>query len=258
MATLLFNSPIFGPIQSRRLGRSLGINCLPADGKLCSFDCIYCECGFNEERRPASKMPTREALLSALETKLQQMAAEKALPDSLTFAGNGEPTMHPEFPAIIAGTLALRAKYCPQARVSVLTNATRILRDDIFETLLKVDTPLLKLDSVNLSYIKHVDRPTSHYPLEALLERMAAFKGHAWIQTLFMQGHYEDQSVDNTTEDYVGPWLEALSRIQPAGVAIYTLDRDTPAKGLKKADKATLDGIARRVEALGLHAQVSY
>ena len=149
MSTVIYPSPIFGPVHSRRLGVSLGINLLPADGKVCSFDCIYCECGLNAERRPKGKMPTREEVRAALEARLQQMAAEGPRPDVLTFAGNGEPTLHPDFRDIIEDARALRNRYCPEARISVLSNATRILRPDVFAALCCVDNNILKLDTVD-------------------------------------------------------------------------------------------------------------
>ena len=163
MSTILYPSPIFGPIKSRRLGVSLGINLLPGDGKVCTFDCIYCECGLNAKRRPKSKLPSRQEVAEALEAKLQQMQAEGTAPDVLTFAGNGEPTAHPDFAAIIDDTLRLRDRYFPNAKVSVLTNATRINRTEVFEALKRVDNNIVKLDTVDADYIARVDRPVGHY-----------------------------------------------------------------------------------------------
>ena len=172
MSTILFPSPIFGPVHSRRLGVSLGVNLLPADGKLCSFDCIYCECGLNGQHRPELRMPTREAVREALRAKLESMKAEGVLPDTITFSGNGEPTSHPDFEGIIDDTLALRDEYAPKSQVSVLTNATHIVRNGVFRALLRVDNALLKLDTVDEDYIHLVDRPTSRYDLPKLIERM--------------------------------------------------------------------------------------
>lgn len=160
---ITYESPIFGPVKSRRLGVSLGINLLPKDGKVCTFDCIYCECGLNADHRPTSKMPTREEVRTKLEEKLQQMKRAGESPDVLTFAGNGEPTCHPDFSAIIDDTLRLRDEYFPNARVSVLSNATQLHREDVRYALLRVDNNILKLDTVNASYISKVDRPTGRY-----------------------------------------------------------------------------------------------
>ena len=259
MSTVIYPSPIFGPIHSRRLGVSLGINLLPADGKVCSFDCIYCECGLNKERRAKEKMPTREAVRTALEARLQQMATEGPTPDVLTFAGNGEPTLHPDFPAIIDDTRALRDRYCPEARISVLSNATQILRPDVFAALCRVDNNILKLDTVDADFIRAVDRPTGHYFVEAIVEGLIRFRGHVIIQTMFLTGTDElGNDVANTSARFVEPWLKALKAIGPKQVMIYTLDRETPVSTLRKAAPEVLDGIAERVRALGIGCMVAY
>ena len=257
MSTILFPSPIFGPVHSRRLGVSLGVNLLPAYGKLCSFDCIYCECGLNGQHRPELRMPTREAVREALRAKLESMKAEGVLPDTITFSGNGEPTSHSDFEGIIDDTLALRDEYAPKSQVSVLTNATHIVRNGVFRALLRVDNALLKLDTVDEDYIHLVDRPTSRYDLPKLIERMKAFEGRCIIQTMFMKGEWEGRSVDNTGDEYVDPWLDALREIGPRLVTIYTLDRETPGKNLLKAPRERLDEIAARVNALGIPTTVS-
>jgi len=182
MPTVIFPSPIFGPVHSRRLGVSLGINLLPSDGKVCSFDCIYCECGVNAERRPNQPLPTREEVRTELEKKLKDMQANGPSPDVLTFAGNGEPTAHPHFPEIIDDTIELRNRYFPKAKVSVLSNSTFINRPKVFEALMKVDNNILKLDTVSVDYIKMVDRPNGNYDLDAIIDRLKAFKGHVIIQ----------------------------------------------------------------------------
>ena len=259
MSTIIYPSPIFGPIKSRRLGISLGINLLPSDGKVCTFDCLYCECGFNAERRPKQKLPTRAEVAAALEQKLQQMQAEDMAPDVLTFAGNGEPTAHPDFAGVIDDTLALRDRYFPQAKVSVLTNGTRIDKGEVFEALKRVDNNIVKLDTVEMDYIVRVDRPVGRYDLPKLLECMRAFEGHCVIQTMFMKGtDAEGVSVDNTTPEYVEPWLDAVELIAPREVMIYTIDRETPTYGLLKATPEELDGIVARLQARGLKASASY
>lgn len=258
MSTVIYPSPVFGPVHSRRLGISLGINLQPGDGKVCSFDCIYCECGFNADRRPHTPRPRREEVAAILERKLQEMAAENALPDVLTFAGNGEPTSHPQFNDIIGDTIDLRNRYCPQAKVSVLSNATYIHRPEVREALMRVDNNILKLDTVDANYIRRVDRPTGHYDVEKTVELLQAFNGNVIIQTLFMRGEYQGESADNTGEEYVAPWLRALQRIAPREVMVYTIDRETPAQGLLKATREQLDSIKRRVTALGIPCTASY
>ena len=254
MSTIIYPSPIFGPVHSRRLGVSLGINLLPADGKVCSFNCIYCECGFNEDHRPHLPMPTREEVAERLEQKLQQMTAECQLPDVLTFAGNGEPTCHPHFAEIIDDTIRLRDQYCPQAKVSVLSNSTMIYRPQVHDALMRVDNNILKLDTVDPQYINKVDRPTGAYDVAQIIEGMKAFQGHLIIQTMFMRG----AGVDNTGEEYVAPWLDAVEEIRPQQVMIYTIDRETPAQGLLKATREQLDAIRDRVIAAGIPCTASY
>ncbi len=258
MSTIIYPSPIFGPVHSRRLGISLGINLLPADGKVCSFDCIYCECGFNEDHRPTLPLPIRSEVAQALERKLQQMTSDGQLPDVLTFAGNGEPTCHPCFADIIDDTIRLRDQYCPQAKVSVLSNSTLIHRPQVFEALKRVDNNILKLDTVSESYIRQVDHPAGTYDVARLIERMKAFQGHIIIQTIFLRGNCNGEDVDNTSDRYVEPWLQAVKEIGPSQVMVYTIDRETPTPGLLKATPEQLDAIKSRVEALGIPCTASY
>lgn len=253
--TIIYPSPIFGPVHSRRLGISLGINLQPGDGKVCSFDCIYCECGLNADHRPKSKRPAREEVREALERKLQEMASGNETPDVLTFAGNGEPTGHPDFLNIIRDTISLRDKYCPDAKVSVLSNATFCGRPDIHEALMLVDNNILKLDTVNEEYIRRVDRPQlSSYNVGEVIEWMKAFNGHCIIQTMFMR----NEGIPNTTDDYVLPWLEALKVIKPQQVMIYTIDRETPVDTLDKATPDELNVIRDHVIAMGIPCSASY
>ena len=258
MSTIIYPSPIFGPVRSRRLGVSLGINLLPADGKVCTVDCLYCECGFNAAHRAHQPLPTREEVATALEERLKAMQAEGTAPDVLTFAGNGEPTVHPHFAEIIDDTLALRDKYFPQAKVSVLTNSTLVTRPAVFEALKRVDNNILKLDTVDVEYIKFVDRPTATYDLDAIIERLAAFGGNAVIQTMFMKGTVDGKSVDNTGDEFVLPWLETVKKIAPREVMIYTIDRETPQEGLQKATREELDRIVALIKDAGIPATASY
>ena len=254
MSTVIYPSPIFGPVHSRRLGISLGINLLPADGKVCSFDCIYCECGFNVDHRPSMPMPTREEVAQRLEEKLCQMVTDGQLPDVLTFAGNGEPTCHPHFPEIIDDTIALRDRYCPKAKVSVLSNSTLIHNQRVHDALMRVDNNILKLDTVDEEYIKKVDQPVGSYNLSRIVERMKAFHGHIIIQTIFFHG----PEVSNLSDRFVEPWLQTVKEIGPSQVMIYTIDRETPTPMLSKATHEELDAIRDRVIAAGIPCQASY
>lgn len=259
MSTVIYPSPIFGPVHSRRLGLSLGINLMPADGKVCTFDCIYCECGFNADRRPRLKRPTREEVAAALETKLKQMKADGRMPDVLTFAGNGEPTAHPQFAEIIDDTIRLRDTYCPEAKVSVLSNATQAMRPEVHKALERVDNNILKLDTVSQEYIETVNRPTyPTYDVREIIEAIRSFNGHAIVQTMFMRGTIDGRDVDNTGEEYVGPWLEAVKYIAPQKVMLYTIDRETPDHDLKKAAPSVLDAIRDRVRAMGIECSAAY
>ena len=258
MSTIIYPSPIFGPIHSRRLGVSLGINLLPEDGKVCTFDCLYCECGFNAARKARKPLPTREQVATVLEEKLIAMKAEGIAPDVLTFAGNGEPTIHPKFAGIIDDTLALRDKYFPAAKVSVLTNATLVTRPAVFDALSRVDNNILKLDTVCEEYIRFVDRPTMAYNVEEIVEKLAKFGKNAVIQTMFMKGEVDGRSVDNTGDEYVLPWLETVKKIAPREVMIYTIDRETPQEGLKKATREELDRIVALLAEAGIRASASY
>ena len=258
MSTTIYPSPIFGPVKSRRLGISLGINLLPADGKVCTFDCIYCECGLNATRRAKSPMPTRQEVAKALEEKLIEMNRSGELPDVLTFAGNGEPTIHPQFKEIIDDTIELRDRLCPNAKVSVLTNATLIARDNVFEALKKVDNNILKLDTVDSNFISVVDRPTGKYDLSAIIGRMKAFEGKAVIQTMFLKGEVDGRNVDNTDDSYVMPWIAAVKEIAPREVMIYTIDRETPISTLQKATREELDRIVALLANEGIKATASY
>lgn len=256
--TVIYPSPIFGPVHSRRLGVSLGINLLPADGKVCTFDCIYCECGFNKDHRPSKALPTCEEVREALETRLLDMRQNGPTPDVLTFAGNGEPTAHPHFPEIIEDTLALRDKYFPNAKVSVLTNSTFIHRPAVFNALNKIDNNILKLDTVDEGYIHEVDRPAGHYSVREIIGNMKSFKGNCIIQTMFLKGGHQGKDVDNTSDKYVLPWLEAVKEIAPRQVMIYTIDRETPDHDLQKATHEELDRIATLVREAGIAVSVSY
>ena len=258
MSTVIYDSPVFGPVHSRRLGISLGINLLPKGGKLCSFDCIYCECGLNQERRTKNPLPTPDEVESRLRSKLQEMKQDGLQPDVLTFAGNGEPTLHPHFPEIVDRMRRVRDELCPTAKMSILSNATQIRRPEIREALTHFDNNILKLDTVSPTYISLVDRPQGHYDVQEQIECLALFRGKCIIQTMLMQGEYQGHNLDNTREEYIAPYLEALQRIQPRSVMLYTLDRETPVAGLEKADPKAMEAIADRIRALGIEVSVSY
>ena len=255
--TSLYDNIIFGPIRSRRLGLSLGVNLLPIESKLCSFDCIYCECGWNDEHPGKRRFNAREDVSNMLEETLQKMVADGTPPDVITFAGNGEPTMHPDFENIITDTIALRDKHCPAAKVSVLSNATQIHREDVRRALLRVDNNILKLDSAFDETVQLVNKPQGAYTVARTVELLKAFEGNLILQTMFLRGEYLGKRVDNTTEEEVVAWLKLVSEIKPKQVMVYSLDRDTPCQTLEKVEKDELREIAARVEALGIACSVA-
>ena len=255
--TSLYDNIIFGPIRSRRLGLSLGVNLLPIDSKLCSFDCIYCECGWNDEHPGRRRFNAREDVSAMLATTLQKMVADGTPPDVITFAGNGEPTLHPDFEQIIDDTIALRDKYCPEAKVSVLSNATQIHRDDVRRALLRVDNNILKLDSAFDATVQLMNKPQGAYSVARVVEQLKSFNGNLIVQTMFLRGEYLGQRVDNTTDEEVSAWLRLVADIAPKQVMVYSLDRDTPCQTLEKVDKEELRAIAARVEALGIAVSVA-
>ena len=259
MQTVLFHSTIFGPIHSRRLGVSLGVNLTPDDGKVCTFDCLYCEAGFNAQGTGTTGLPPREKVARQLEQKLSEMKAAGSPLDVITFSGNGEPTVHPDFPGIIDDTLRIRDKYYPEAKVSVLSNATRIDRPEIFKALLKVDNNILKLDSALTPTIRQVDRPTlPHLDADTIIENLARFGTDCIVQTMLLRGEYDGKPIDNTTPEEIDALIEAYRRIGPREVMIYSIDRATPARQLVKVPREELEDIVSRITAAtGIPVQIA-
>ena len=256
MATKLYNDIIFGPIHSRRLGLSLGVNLLPLENKICTFDCIYCECGWTEKGCSA-RFNRREDVSRLLAQKLEEMAAAGTPPDVITFAGNGEPTMHPDFEAIIDDVIRTRDQHAPKAKVSVLTNGTMIRKESVRRALMRVDNNIVKLDSAFDETVRQIDEPLGEYSVAETVEYMKLFEGHLIVQTMFLRGSFEGRTVDNTTEREVAAWLKRIEEIRPRQVMIYTVDRDTPAPDLHKVPVDELNRIADRVRALGIDCSVA-
>ena len=235
----------------------MGVNLLPVESKLCSFDCIYCECGWNADHVGQRRFNSREDVRTMLREVLERMVGEGTPPDVITFAGNGEPTMHPDFESIIDDTLALRDELCPTAKVSVLSNATQIHREDVRRALRRVDNNILKLDSAFDATVQLVNKPQGAYTVERTVELMQLFDGEMILQTMFLRGEYEGKAIDNTREEEVEAWLRLVERIAPRQVMVYSLDRDTPCKTLEKVSREELLKIAERVEALGIPCSVA-
>lgn len=221
---------MFGPIHSRRLGSSLGINLLPTKGKLCNFDCVYCECGWNKDGRGDRRLPTAAELRSTLEEKLKECRDAGTPIDSITFSGDGEPTLNPDFPEIIDITISLRDKYFPQAKVSVLSNATRIFREDVFEALRKVDNPILKIDAPTDVLAARINQPQGEYHVEDVVADLMRFEGNFVLQTMFLRS----PSFDSSSPEVLDGWMNIVRKLKPREVMVYTLDREAPADRLEK------------------------
>jgi len=253
----LFDQVIFGPIHSRRLGLSLGVNLLPVDAKICSFNCIYCECGFNTTMQEFN-FPTRSEVREILARKLGEMVEAGEIPNVITFAGNGEPTLHPDFEGIIDDTITLRNELCPTAKVSVLSNSTRIHKPHIFSALKKVDNNILKFDSAIDRTMKLMDQPVGkQIDVAWLVNQLQKFEGNLIIQTMFLRGEYQGERIDNTTDTEINAWIDALQKIQPKQVMIYSLDRTTPVQQLEKVSVEELKQIAEKVKSAGFEVSVA-
>jgi wyosine [tRNA(Phe)-imidazoG37] synthetase (radical SAM superfamily) len=259
MGTFLFDKIIFGPVKSRRLGVSLGINLLPSRKKVCNFNCVYCECGWSPSiEKEGGFLPRREDIYEALASRLQEMKVKNQKPDVITFAGNGEPTLHPDFSGIIDDSIKLRNKFFAKAKIAVLSNSTTITNPSVKDALLKVDMNILKLDSAFDATVRTHNQPRVNVNVDELIENLKKFDGKLIIQTLFLRGRYNGKIIDNTTPEEVNAWLDALERIRPEEVMIYTISRDPPEGGLLgKVPVGELKHIALRVEKLGIQTQVS-
>ena len=252
----LFHQIVFGPIHSRRLGSSLGINILPVYGKWCNFNCIYCECGWNENGYGDNRIPGTQEVAKALEEKLSALHLLNTPPDVITFSGNGEPTLHPDFKPMLEETLSLRNKYAPNAKVCVLSNATQLDRPSVFEALQLADKRILKIDSAFPETIERINQPVSYFNYSETLTELKRFHGDFTLQTLFVRGVYKGVPIDNATQAEVQAWLNIVMELRPKEVMIYTIDRKTPAKELVKVPLAELEGIGDCVKALGMNIQV--
>lgn len=258
MQRVLFHETVFGPIHSRRLGTSLGINLSPLDGKVCSFDCLYCEAGLNAQGPGTTGLPARNDVREKLETKLSGMVARGESLDVITFSGNGEPTLHPEFEGIVDDTIELRDKYFPDVKISVLSNSTRLDNESVSRALLKVDNNILKLDSAIDRTIKILDRPASpSFTAERVIGHLASFGGRCIVQTMILRGTSDGDIVDNTKRQEVSALIEAYRRIRPKEVMIYSIDRRTPVETLEKVPLSELESIAERIRAYGIAVQVN-
>ena len=251
---MLFDSIVYGPIRSRRLGVSLGVNLMPTDAKLCSFDCVYCECGWNQPVLHP-QLPTRQQVRDSLNTKLSTLNTNL---DVITFSGNGEPTMHPDFLGIIQDTCALRNQYCPAAKVSVLSNSTQLGRVEVVQALKLCDNRILKLDSAIDATMRLIDKPVNpHLTVAQVMEWLQQFDGDFTLQTCFLQGDYHGQVIDNTTPEELAAWYQAVEILHPKQVMIYVIDRATPLQTLEKIPAEQMQAIAKPLLDKGIDVIIS-
>lgn len=251
---MLFDSIVYGPIRSRRLGLSLGVNLMPTDAKLCSFDCVYCECGWNQPVLHP-QLPTRQQVRDSLNTKLSTLNTNL---DVITFSGNGEPTMHPDFLGIIQDTCALRDQYCPNAKVSVLSNSTQLGRVEVVQALKLCDNRILKLDSAIDATMRLIDKPVNpHLKVAQVMEWLQQFDGDFTLQTCFLRGDYHGQVIDNTTSEELAAWYQAVEILHPKQVMIYVIDRATPLQTLEKIPAEQMQAIAKPLLDKGIEVIIS-
>jgi wyosine [tRNA(Phe)-imidazoG37] synthetase (radical SAM superfamily) len=256
MGGFLFDDIIFGPVKSRRLGVSLGINLLPTDYKFCTFDCIYCECGWTQKTEKKVILPSRHEIQARLESVLKQRLKDELPIDSITFAGNGEPTLHPDFALIIDDTIRLRNQYFPEAIISVLSNASLIHNTPIIEALSKVDKNILKLDAGTEKTFQAINQPNGNLSLRKVVDYLKKFEGRLIIQTLFLKGFNQHEGIDNTKENEVESWLKLIQEIKPQSVILYPIERETPENSIRKIDIQTLNHIADQVQSIGFKTEV--
>lgn len=257
MSGFLFNEIVFGPVSSRRFGVSLGINLLPDTMKYCTFNCIYCECGLTDaDQDKRAKLYTTPEILAALDERFKELHEKKLHPDNITFAGNGEPTIHPGFAEIIDRTIELRDIYFPTAKITVLSNSTKLNKKSIHDALLKIDHNVLKLDAGSEQMFNAINRPLSPIKLKDVVEQLKSFNGNVIIQTLFVRGRIKGEMVDNTTEEEIALWLRHLEEIKPSLVMLYSISRETPEEGLVKISANELEKIAEKVRQINLDVEV--
>lgn len=243
---------VFGPIKSRRLGTSLGINLLPTKGKFCNFDCIYCECGWNRDGRDDTRLPSAAEVRRALEDKLAELLLDGTRLDSITFSGDGEGTLNPEFPRIIDDTIRLRDAYCPEARISVLSNATRVHIPEVFEALQKVDNPIMKIDAPSNELIARINKPAPGYDLARVIDGLRRFNGNFILQTMFLRS----SDYDSSEPAAVAAWMDIVRDLRPREVMVYTIDRETPQEGLQKFSVEEMRNIVKPLIDEGFSVQI--
>lgn len=257
MSGFLFDDIVFGPVKSRRFGVSLGVNLLPETRKICNFNCVYCECGLSDYKHNSSaRLHSTEEINNNLTLRFEQLASEGLKPDNITFAGNGEPTLHPGFSEIIDHTIALRNRLFSKAMITVLSNSTRLNVPEVRAALDKIDNNVLKLDAGSQEMFYLINRPAGNLNIENIVKELCSFNGKLSIQTLFLRGEINGRMVDNTTDQEVDLWLSHLNKIKPERVMLYPIERATPEQGIEKISREELQRIADKVASLNILAEV--
>ena len=259
MSGILFDEIVFGPVKSRRFGISLGINLLPLNAKMCSFNCVYCECGLNKDHKKEKPVLFTAAQISeSLHSRFKALKNEGLIPDNITFAGNGEPTLHPEFETIIDEVILLRDSFFPKAKITVLSNSTRLHKENVKRALLRIDQNVLKLDAGTDATFQAINRPVNKITLEKVVEQLKLFSGRLIIQTMLIRGNVDGHFVDNTSETEITSWLGFIKEINPKLVMLYPIDRRTPYAALEKVPENEFNALAARIEEMGIKAEVFY
>jgi wyosine [tRNA(Phe)-imidazoG37] synthetase (radical SAM superfamily) len=233
---------IYGPINSRRLGRSLGINLLPAARKVCTFDCVYCQYGRAKAvSDPAAKIafPPAAIVLRKLEEAVGQQPSP---PDYLTFSGNGEPSLHPQFPEIVEEVRQLRDRMCPETRLAILSNSSRVLRGEIRHAIETLDDPIMKLDAGDFDTLRQINRPAAGITFDKIMDGLAALP-RLIIQSMIISG-----AVENAKGEALEDWFAAIARLSPVMVQIYSAERPVAETGVQRVPKETLEDLARQTQ----------
>jgi wyosine [tRNA(Phe)-imidazoG37] synthetase (radical SAM superfamily) len=252
---MLWKDIFYGPILSRRLGFSLGVNLLPVKRKICSFNCVYCECGLNDNSAPKEQMPTLTDFETAITHTLSDLKNKNQKLDHITFSGNGEPTLHPDFDKIIDITIKYRDKFYPECKIAVLTNSTNVRLERVFTSLNKIELPICKLDAGSERLYQLIDAPVGSVSLDEITEQLTRFNGKIVVQSIFLKGNINNESIDNTTPEELEQYITRLKLINPKMVMIYSLDRVAPFSTIEKLSKEELQKIADYIKSNGFKVE---
>ncbi len=256
MATFLFEEAVFGPIKSRRLGNSIGINLLSTTEKICNYDCIYCECGWTNKTHRKEKFVQTDVLFQELEGRLRELKQNKKEVNYITYAGNGEPTLHPNFLLITKIIFALRNQYFPNSKIALLSNGSTLNKKDTLTSFEFIDDCILKIDAGSQELYQLINCANVNLQLDDLCTKMETINEKIIVQTMFLKGSHNQVDFDNTIEPEIGKWMSRIAKIKPRYVQLYSIARDTPAKNLKAISKDKLKNIAISLAEIGIHAEV--